>query len=214
MDANTPINIPIRLEQWIHDNYMEVETIIIDARPILDATDFDNLPEWEDWGADFIAEDAQRIGLLKMWSGPFTVELFNCDEYPDYLEWRKTHKTVEDAAEHILDLSKKELLWRIEETKKQLDKYVSQYEALSGENPLDVLPVLKHRDSSTYRGDILNPEAMRVMTPTGGKTNMSEEYWKRLCRSFNKKYVLEIETRLQEKTHDSYTLTASSDKSK
>lgn len=44
MDANTPINIPIRLEQWIHDNYMEVETIIIDARPILDATDFDNLP--------------------------------------------------------------------------------------------------------------------------------------------------------------------------
>lgn len=32
MDANTPINIPIRLEQWIHDNYMEVETIIIDAR--------------------------------------------------------------------------------------------------------------------------------------------------------------------------------------
>ena len=48
MDANTPINIPIRLEQWIHDNYMEVETIIIDARPILDATDFDNLPEWED----------------------------------------------------------------------------------------------------------------------------------------------------------------------
>ena len=22
MDANTPINIPIRLEQWIHDNYV------------------------------------------------------------------------------------------------------------------------------------------------------------------------------------------------
>lgn len=65
MDANTPINIPIRLEQWIHDNYMEVETIIIDARTILDATDFDNLPEWEDWDTDFIAEDAQRIGLLK-----------------------------------------------------------------------------------------------------------------------------------------------------
>lgn len=80
--------------------------------------------------------------------------------------------------------------------------------------PLDVLPVLKHRDSSTYRGAILNPEAMRVMTPTGGKANMAEEYWKRLCRSFNKKYVLEIETRLQEKTHDSYTRTASSDKSK
>lgn len=34
---------------------------------------------------------------------------------------------------------------------------------------LDVLPVLKHRDSSTYCGDILNPEAMRVMTPTGGE---------------------------------------------
>lgn len=32
---------------------------------------------------------------------------------------------------------------------------------------------------------------------------MAEEYWKRLCRSFNKKYVREIETRLQEKTHDS-----------
>lgn len=28
---------------------------------------------------------------------------------------------------------------------------------------------------------------------------MAEEYWKRLCRSFNKKYVREIETRLQEK---------------
>lgn len=134
MDAHTPINIPIRLEQWLKgDNVLDVETIIIDARPILDATDFDNLPEWEDWDADFIAEDAQRIGLLKMWSGPFTVELFNCNEYPDYLEWRKTHKTIEGAAEHILDLSKKELQRRIEETKKQLDKYVSQYEALCEE---------------------------------------------------------------------------------
>lgn len=134
MDAHTPINIPIRLEQWLKcDNVLDVETIIIDARPILDATCFDNLPEWEDWDADFIAEDAQRIGLLKMWSGPFTVELFNCNEYPDYLEWRKTHKTIEGAAEHILDLSKKELQRRIEETKKQLDKYVSQYEALCEE---------------------------------------------------------------------------------
>ena len=43
---------------------------------------------------------------------------------------------------------------------------------------------------------------------------MAEEYWKRLCRSFNKKYVLQVETRLQEKTHDRYTRTASSDKSK
>lgn len=39
---------------------------------------------------------------------------------------------------------------------------------------------------------------------------MSEEYWKRLCRSFNEKYVREIETRLQEKTHDSYTRASSS----
>lgn len=89
-----------------------------------------------------------------MWSGPFTVELFNCDEYPDYLEWRKTHKTVEGAAEHILDLSKKELLWRIEETKKQLDKYVSQYEALSGENPLEIETRLQEKthDSSYSHG--------------------------------------------------------------
>lgn len=32
---------------------------------------------------------------------------------------------------------------------------------------------------------------------------MAEEYWKRLCRPFNERYVREIETRLQEKTHDS-----------
>lgn len=29
---------------------------------------------------------------------------------------------------------------------------------------------------------------------------MAEEYWKRLCRSFNEKYVREIETRLDWKT--------------
>lgn len=63
MDANTPINIPIRLEQWIHDNYMEVETIIIDARTILDATDFDNLPEWEDLGCGL-----HRGGRSKNWA--------------------------------------------------------------------------------------------------------------------------------------------------
>lgn len=31
---------------------------------------------------------------------------------------------------------------------------------------------------------------------------MAEEYWKRLCLSFNKKYVREIEARLRERTHD------------
>lgn len=131
MDANTPIDIPVRMEQWIRGNCTEVETITINARLILDATDYEELPEAEDWGADFIAEEAQEAGLLKIWSGPFTVELFDCDKYPDYLKWRESHKTVEGAKKHLIELRKKEIQRRIEETKKELERYVSQYKALN-----------------------------------------------------------------------------------
>lgn len=45
MDATTPVNIPIRLEEWDgHDDIREVDTVVIDARPILDATEYDSLP--------------------------------------------------------------------------------------------------------------------------------------------------------------------------
>lgn len=102
MDEHTPIDVPIRLEEWDrHDCINEVDTIVIDARPILDATDYDHLPAPDDWAADFIAEQAQRLGLLRLWDGPFTVELPECGEYPAYIEWRGTHKVVEGAKERF-----------------------------------------------------------------------------------------------------------------
>lgn len=98
MDEHTPIDVPIRLEEWDrHDCINEVDTIVVDIRPILDATDYDHLPAPDEWDADFIAEQAQRLGLLRLWDGPFTVELPECGEYPAYVEWRGTHKVVEGA---------------------------------------------------------------------------------------------------------------------
>lgn len=39
MDEHTPIDVPIRLEEWDrHDYINEVDTIVVDIRPILDAT--------------------------------------------------------------------------------------------------------------------------------------------------------------------------------
>lgn len=82
MDEHTPIDVPIRLEEWDrHDCINEVDTIVVDIRPILDATDYDHLPAPDEWDADFIAEQAQRLGLLRLWDGPFTVELPECGEY-------------------------------------------------------------------------------------------------------------------------------------
>lgn len=38
MDEHTPIDVPIRLEKWDrHDCINEVDTIVVDIRPILDA---------------------------------------------------------------------------------------------------------------------------------------------------------------------------------
>lgn len=92
MDEHTPIDVPIRLEEWDrHDCINEVDTIVVDIRPILDAADYDHLPAPDDWDADFIADEAQRLGLLRLWDGPFTVELPECGEYPAYIEWRGTH---------------------------------------------------------------------------------------------------------------------------
>lgn len=57
MDEHTPIDVPIRLEEWDrHDCINEVDTIVVDIRPILDATDYDHLPAPDEWDADFIAE--------------------------------------------------------------------------------------------------------------------------------------------------------------
>lgn len=128
MDEHTPIDVPIRLEEWDHHNYInEVDTIVIDARPILDAADYDHLPAPDDWDADFIAEEAQRLGLLKPWDGPFTVELPECGEYPAYLEWRGTHRVVEGARERFRALAKDEILSRIERTQAELDRLVAEY---------------------------------------------------------------------------------------
>lgn len=45
MDEHTPIDVPIRLEEWDrHDCINEVDTIVVDVRPILDATDYGHLP--------------------------------------------------------------------------------------------------------------------------------------------------------------------------
>lgn len=59
MDEHTPIDVPIRLEEWDrHDCINEVDTIVVDIRLILDATDYGHLPAPDDWTADFIAEEA------------------------------------------------------------------------------------------------------------------------------------------------------------
>ena len=71
MDEHTPIDVPIRLEEWDrHDCINEVDTIVVDIRLILDATDYGHLPAPDDWTADFIAEEAQRLGLLRLWNCP------------------------------------------------------------------------------------------------------------------------------------------------
>lgn len=128
MDEHTPIEVPIRLEEWDrHDCINEVDVIMVDARPILDATDFDHLPAPDDWDADFIAEEAQRLGLLRPWDGPFTVELEECGEYPAYLAWRGTHRVVEGAKERFRALAKDEILSRIERTQAELDRLVAEY---------------------------------------------------------------------------------------
>lgn len=135
MDEHTPIEVPIRLEAWDYrhgETAVEVETIMVNIRPILDVTDADHLPQPNEMDADYISEDAQRLGLLKLWDGPSTVELEECEEYPDYLKWRETHRTVEGARERFIELSKLELRRRIEETRKQLDEYVRQYDRLNG----------------------------------------------------------------------------------
>lgn len=128
MDEHTPIDVPIRLEEWDrHDCINEVDAIVVDARPILDAADYDHLPDPDDWGADFIAEGAWRLGLLRLWDGPFTVELPECGEYPAYFEWRGTHRVVEGARERFRALAKDEILSRIERTQAELDRLVAEY---------------------------------------------------------------------------------------
>lgn len=130
MDEHTPIDVPIRLEEWDrHDCINEVDTIVVDIRPILDATDYDHLPAPDEWDADFIAEQAQRLGLLRLWDGPFTVELPECGEYPAYVEWRGTHKVVEGAKERFRALARDEILSRIERTQAELDRLVAEYKA-------------------------------------------------------------------------------------
>lgn len=135
MDEHTPIEVPIRLEAWDYrdnETAVEVETVMVSVRPILDVTDVDHLPQPDEMDADYIAEDAQRLGLLKLWDGPFTVELEECEEYPDYLKWRETHRTVEGARKRFVELSKMELQRRIRQTQAQLDEYVRQYDRLDG----------------------------------------------------------------------------------
>lgn len=131
MDEHTPIDVPIRLEEWDrHDRINEVDTIVVDVRPILDATDYGRLPAPDEWVADFIAEEAQRLGLLRSWDGPFTVELPECGEYPAYIEWRGTHKVVEGAKERFRALARDEILSRIERTQAELDRLVAECKAV------------------------------------------------------------------------------------
>lgn len=143
MDEHTPIDVPIRLEKWgRHDCINEVDTIVIDARPILDATDYDHLPAPDDWDADFIAEEAQRLGLLRLWNGPFTVELPECGEYPAYIEWRGTHRVVEGAKERFRALARDEILSRIERTQAELDRLVAEYKTTTIDELIERLKAL------------------------------------------------------------------------
>lgn len=68
MDATTPVNIPIRLEEWDgHDDIREVDTVVIDARPILDATEYDSLPSPAD--AALAVRLGERLRELQSNSG-------------------------------------------------------------------------------------------------------------------------------------------------
>lgn len=98
MDEHTPIDVPIRLEEWDrHDCINEVDTIVVDVRPILDATDYGHLPAPDEWDADFIAEEAQRLGLLRLWDGPFTVELPDAGTYRCTITDSKDESAVRDV---------------------------------------------------------------------------------------------------------------------
>ena len=127
MDATTPVNIPIRLEEWDgHDDIREVDTVVIDARPILDATEYDSLPSPDDYDADSIMEEAQTLGLVRLWDGPYAALLPESEEYPAYLEWRGAHRIVEGAEERCKELRIKEIRRRIRETQAELDRLAAE----------------------------------------------------------------------------------------
>lgn len=75
MDEHTPIDVPIRLEEWDRlDCINEVDTIVVDVRPILDATDYGHmhpifpnvshrtvLTNMGAWNPQTVRENARRI---------------------------------------------------------------------------------------------------------------------------------------------------------
>lgn len=134
MDDITPINIPIRLERWTSRDYLEeVETVVIDARPILDAIDYEGLPAPDADDDNYVAWQAWDAGLLKPWDGPLTVEMYECDEYPAYVEWRETHRTVKGARERFNRLRLDELHRRNDAAKKEFERTKAEIEALRKE---------------------------------------------------------------------------------
>lgn len=127
MDADAPIDIPIRLERWDgHDILQEVETIILDARPVLDMIDYDGLPEPDALDEDYVATKAQEAGLLKEWDGPFTVMMPDCAEYPAYLDWRRTHRVIPGAKARFSRLRLEELRLRYRRTEEEQKRLTAE----------------------------------------------------------------------------------------
>lgn len=71
-------------------------------------------------------EEAQTLGLVRLWDGPYAVLLPESEEYPAYLEWRGAHRIVEGAEERCKELRIKEIRRRIRETQAELDRLTAE----------------------------------------------------------------------------------------
>lgn len=131
MDADTPVNIPVRFSEWVGgDHFRNVRTVVFNARPVLDALEYDRLPV-TDADAVPIAQMASDAGLLEGWSGPFAVLLGECAEYEDYREWRRTHGTVEEGRGTYQRMCLMEFTRQVEGLGEDLRRMKAEVEGLS-----------------------------------------------------------------------------------
>lgn len=108
----TPVHVEVELQSYgtgaQYDNIVDSESIIIDARAVLDTHGTDELPEVDEWhdhngDADFIYEEAAMAGLAPEWDDAFdvTVSTYN---YDTYLLARRSGLLVPDADKAKADI--------------------------------------------------------------------------------------------------------------
>lgn len=110
MSANGNIEMSVRREVWINDNYCEeVDTVSFDATDILGAMENDELPVPDDMTdcGDSIFETAMAIGIADDYDGPYTV--LNSPEYEDYYEARMDGTIAPDIKQCRRNIKEQEL---------------------------------------------------------------------------------------------------------